>query len=54
LKKLPQLDGKHCVFGEVIQGMDIVERMAQAEVDKSSKPQPGHEVVIADCGEILS
>jgi hypothetical protein len=32
--------------------MDVVERMSQVSVDKASKPGPGHEVAITDCGEI--
>lgn len=44
----PHLDGKHVVFGEVVEGFDVVERIEGLETDEGDKPtQP---VVIADCG----
>eukprot|EP01110_Echinostelium_bisporum_P010356 TRINITY_DN36_c0_g1_i1.p1 TRINITY_DN36_c0_g1~~TRINITY_DN36_c0_g1_i1.p1 ORF type:complete len:246 (+),score=90.92 TRINITY_DN36_c0_g1_i1:61-738(+) len=41
------LDGKHVVFGEVLEGMDIVKAM---EAVGTSSGKPAKEVVIADCG----
>lgn len=43
------LDGKHVVFGQVIKGMDIIDKMNIVEVDNE---KPKVDVVISDCGEI--
>jgi len=45
----PWLDGKHVVFGEVVEGMDVV---AKVEAVGSSSGKPSKEVVVVDCGEI--
>ena len=34
----PHLDGQYTVFGEVTQGLDIVERIQQVETDKNDRP----------------
>ncbi|OQS07969.1 peptidyl-prolyl cis-trans isomerase [Thraustotheca clavata] len=44
----PHLDGKHVVFGRVIEGMDIVKKIEALETDKGD--QPVSPVIIADCG----
>jgi peptidyl-prolyl isomerase F (cyclophilin D) len=41
------LDGKHVVFGEVVEGMDVV-RAVEAVGSQSGKTSK--RVVIADCG----
>ena len=43
------LDGKHVVFGAVVEGMDVVKAMEAvgSRGGHTSKP-----VVIADCGEV--
>jgi cyclophilin family peptidyl-prolyl cis-trans isomerase len=43
------LNGKHTVFGNVVDGMDIV-RKIEALPTRSDKPTK--DVVIADCGEL--
>lgn len=49
-KDTPHLDGKHVVFGHVVEGMDIVREMEN--VEKGDSDRPVEEVVIADCGEM--
>lgn len=34
----PHLDGEYTVFGEVIEGMEVVEQMARAETDDNCRP----------------
>ena len=45
----PWLDGKHVVFGEVVQGYDIVKKI-EALGTQSGKPKK--KVIIADCGQL--
>ncbi len=45
------LDGKHCVFGKVVEGIDVVNAMeAVGSRDGSTKA----EVAIADCGQLAA
>lgn len=46
----PWLDGKHCVFGEVTDGMDIVRQIEKTATDSGDKPY--QQVMIKNCGTI--
>ncbi|XP_017201922.1 peptidyl-prolyl cis-trans isomerase E isoform X1 [Oryctolagus cuniculus] len=46
--KTDWLDGKHVVFGEVTDGLDVL-RQIEAQGSKDGKPK--QKVIIADCGE---
>jgi peptidylprolyl isomerase len=47
--KTDWLDGKHVVFGRVVEGMDIVKKM---EEQGSQSGKTKSDVVIADCGQL--
>eukprot|EP01126_Amoeba_proteus_P044741 TRINITY_DN4987_c0_g1_i2.p1 TRINITY_DN4987_c0_g1~~TRINITY_DN4987_c0_g1_i2.p1 ORF type:complete len:166 (+),score=15.65 TRINITY_DN4987_c0_g1_i2:87-584(+) len=44
------LDGKHVVFGKVIEGKDIVTQIENGRTNTSDKPLTA--VIIADCGQL--
>ena len=43
----PWLDGKHTVFGKVVDGMDVVDKVAQGDKIKSVKIEGDAEAVLA-------
>lgn len=47
----PWLDGKHVVFGEVLEGMDVVHYIENVKADPRNN-RPVKDVVIADSGEL--
>ncbi|KAJ1974941.1 hypothetical protein H4R35_003378 [Dimargaris xerosporica] len=50
MRPTPHLDNKHVVFGRVIHGYDIIERLETVAVD--DKDRPTGIVMIAHCGEL--
>ena len=44
----PHLDGKHVVFGEVIDGFEIIYKLNKIKTNNDDKPIT--DVVISDCG----
>ena len=47
--KTSWLDGKHVVFGSVVDGMDIVKKI---ESYGSQSGKPSKKVTISDCGQL--
>lgn len=50
--KAPHLDGKHVIFGRVVSGFDIIDKIERLEVD--SKSRPLKKVIIKECGQLNS
>lgn len=50
LDKTPHLDGKHVVFGKVIEGLDVVKDIAKVETGENDRPISLQKVKIVDCG----
>lgn len=47
--RTPWLDGKHVVFGAVVEGMDVVKKIERWGTESG---QPRAKIVIADCGQL--
>ena len=48
----PFLDGKHVVFGKVVEGMDVLNKMGSTKTGYRGKDIPNLDVVISICGEM--
>jgi cyclophilin family peptidyl-prolyl cis-trans isomerase len=46
----PHLDGRHCVFGRLVKGMEVLKIMEMAATDRHDTPLTP--VVISSCGEV--
>lgn len=49
---VPHLDGGYTVFGEVLEGLDVVEKIQNVETDKSNNDRPLQDVVIIKATEV--
>ncbi|ERN13443.1 peptidyl-prolyl cis-trans isomerase [Amborella trichopoda] len=47
--KTAWLDGKHVVFGQIVEGMDVVKAVEKVGSDSGRTSKP---VVVADCGQL--
>ena len=50
LNHIPWFDGKHVVFGQIINGMEIIKQIEEIETDKDDKPLIN--ISIINCGKI--
>lgn len=49
-KDTPWLDGRHVVFGKLIEGEDVLDKLEAVKTSNSDRPND--DVVITDCGSI--
>ena len=46
----PHLNGAHVVFGQVVDGLDVLDKMEKVQTNQQDVPQK--EVMIAECGQL--
>ncbi len=46
----PHLNGAHVVFGKVVDGLDVLDKIEGTPCDRSDKPKTP--IVVADCGQL--
>jgi cyclophilin family peptidyl-prolyl cis-trans isomerase len=46
------LNGKHVVFGKVVDGMDVVSKIENTRTVTNPEGKPVQDVAIAQCGEM--
>lgn len=46
------MNGKHVVFGRVVDGMDVVTKIENTRVLSNPEGKPVQDVVISQCGEM--
>jgi cyclophilin family peptidyl-prolyl cis-trans isomerase len=49
LAPAPWLDGKHVVFGRVVEGMEVVRKIENVRTENE---KPRIDVVVVECGEM--
>lgn len=47
----PHLDGEYTVFGEVIEGMDIIDKIQQVKTDRSDRPEEDVKIINVSVNE---
>jgi len=48
--KTSWLDGRHVVFGKIVNGMDVVTKIEETKTNSRDKPEK--DVIISDCGSL--
>lgn len=48
----PHLNGKHVVFGQVVEGMEVVSKIENTRTLAQPEGKPTQDVAISQCGEM--